>query len=111
VHAYEGQDPGAVVRSVDMAVAAGVGRILLTCAAGAIRPGLAPGDLVLVSDHLNLMAWSPPPGGEPFLDLTQVYDLAGSRILAAAAAEAGQTLGHGGWLLAGLVRWAALPAD
>jgi len=95
VHAYEGQDPGAVVRPVDMAAAAGAGRILLTCAAGAIRPGLAPGDLVLVSDHLNLMAWSPPPGGEPFLDLTQVYDLAGSRILATAAAEAGQTLGHG----------------
>lgn len=60
MHAYEGQDPGAVVRPVDMAVAAGAGRILLTCAA---------------------------------------------------AAEAGQTLGHGGWLLAGLVRWAALPAD
>ncbi|MCZ6746053.1 MAG: purine-nucleoside phosphorylase [Acidobacteria bacterium] len=95
LHAYEGHDPCEVVRPVDMAAAAGAGRILLTCAAGGIRPDLAPGDLVLVSDHLNLMGWLPPLGEVPFLDLSQVYDLEGSRLLAAAAEEAGQDLAHG----------------
>jgi purine-nucleoside phosphorylase len=95
LHAYEGHDPCAVVRPVDMAAAAGAGRMLLTCAAGGIRADLVPGDLVLVSDHLNLMGWLPPLGDVPFLDLSQVYDLDGSRLLVAAAGEAGQNLVHG----------------
>jgi len=95
LHAYEGHEPHEVVAPVDLAVAAGAGRILLTCAAGGIRPDLAPGDLVLVSDHLNLTGWLPPLGHEPFLDLSQVYDLEGNRLLAAAAEEAGKKLAQG----------------
>lgn len=100
LHAYEGHDSCEVVRPVDLASAAGAGRILLTCAAGGIRSDLGPGDLVLVSDHLNLMGWLPPLGDEPFLDLSQVYDPEGNRLLAAAAREAGHDLARG--VLAGV---------
>ncbi|HEX8805101.1 MAG TPA: purine-nucleoside phosphorylase, partial [Acidimicrobiales bacterium] len=53
---------------------------VLTNAAGGIRPGLAVGQPVLVSDHLNLTGLSPLTGPEPagpvpsrFVDLSEVY--------------------------------------
>lgn len=58
---------------------AGVRAFILTNAAGAIRRTLAPGDLMLVSDHINAFGTNPlvgeevPPGG-PFLDMTEAYD-------------------------------------
>ncbi len=73
LHAYEGLAPAEVVFPVDLAAALGARAILLTAAAGGIRPDLAPGDLVLAADHINLAGWVPPVG-DGFLDLTEVYD-------------------------------------
>jgi purine-nucleoside phosphorylase len=81
VHLYEGHSPAAVVHGVRTAVAAGCGTVILTNAAGGIRPDLGPGQPVLISDQLNLTGQSPlaglPPGmpdGRPlFTDLTEVY--------------------------------------
>jgi purine-nucleoside phosphorylase len=57
----------------------GIGTALVTNAAGGIRPGLRPGSLVLIEDHLNLQLRSPlvgpPRVGEPrFPDMTAAYD-------------------------------------
>ncbi len=94
-HAYEGLAAAEVVRPVDLAHAAGAGLMVVTCAAGGIRPGLANGDMVLIRDHLNLMGFLPPPGPQPFLDLSQVYDPAASRHLREAAAAQGIDLQEG----------------
>lgn len=81
-HLYEGCRPQTVVHAVRTAAAAGCRGIILTNAAGSVRPEWQPGQLVLISDHINLTGSSPmvgdPPGpGRPdrFCDLTEVYSV------------------------------------
>ncbi|AEA27421.1 purine-nucleoside phosphorylase [Pseudonocardia benzenivorans] len=71
-HLYEGHGVDAAVHGVRTAVAAGCRTVLLTNAAGGIRQGMAVGDAVIVSDHLNLTARSPLVGAR-FVDLTNLY--------------------------------------
>jgi purine-nucleoside phosphorylase len=72
LHAYEGHDLSVVVHAVRSAVAAGCRTVVLTNAAGGLAPEYAPGQLVLVRDHLNLTARSPLVGPR-FVDLTDLY--------------------------------------
>jgi purine-nucleoside phosphorylase len=82
IHAYEGHDLATVVLPVRALVKSGCEIILLTNAAGGIAPGLRPGQLVLLRDHLNLMGSSPLRGkndatlGPRFPDMSRVYDRA-----------------------------------
>jgi purine-nucleoside phosphorylase len=71
-HLYEGRGLDGVVHGVRTAAAAGCGTIVLTNAAGGLRDGMAVGDPVLISDHLNLTASSPLVGPR-FTDLTDLY--------------------------------------
>ena len=71
-HLYEGRGVDAVVHAVRVAAASGCRTVVLTNACGGLRPGLAVGDAVLISDHLNL-AYATPLVGPRFLDLTDVY--------------------------------------
>ncbi len=79
VHAYEGWDLAEVVFAVRTAVASGCSRIVLTNAAGGLGDGMKAGDLVLISDHLNLTARNPLMGpnddrlGPRFPDMSEVY--------------------------------------
>jgi purine-nucleoside phosphorylase len=98
VHMYEGNSPATVVHGVRTAVAAGCRTVVLTNAAGGIRPEYAVGQPVLISDHLNLTGRSPltgasPPEGYPsrFTDLTDAY----SARLRALAREEDPTLAEG----------------
>jgi purine-nucleoside phosphorylase len=80
VHLYEGLPPAQVVHGVRTAVLAGCRTIVLTNAAGGIRPGLTVGQPVLISDHLNLtlkspLSGPPPSQGQRFVDLTDLYSL------------------------------------
>jgi purine-nucleoside phosphorylase len=72
VHAYEGHDLRHVVHPVRAACAAGARIVVLTNAAGGLRPDMAIGLPVLISDHLNLTARSPLVGAQ-FVDLTDAY--------------------------------------
>ncbi len=72
VHAYEGHDLRHVVHPVRTARAAGARVMVLTNAAGGLRPDMAVGQPVLISDHLNLTARSPLVGAQ-FVDLTDAY--------------------------------------
>jgi purine-nucleoside phosphorylase len=72
VHAYEGHDLQHVVHPVRAACAAGARIVVLTNAAGGLRPDMAVGQPVLISDHLNLTARSPLVGAH-FVDLTDAY--------------------------------------
>nr|WP_231639746.1 purine-nucleoside phosphorylase [Mycobacterium sp. Marseille-P9652] len=72
VHAYEGHDLCHVVHPVRAACAAGARVVVLTNAAGGLRPDMTVGEPVLISDHLNLTARSPLVGPH-FVDLTDAY--------------------------------------
>jgi purine-nucleoside phosphorylase len=97
-HFYEGYAIDQVTFPVRVLRRLGVDTVIVTNAAGAINPEYNPGDLMLITDHLNLMGLggtNPLRGpnderlGPRFPDMNGAYD-AGLRSLAAqAAAEAG----------------------
>jgi purine-nucleoside phosphorylase len=79
VHRYEGYSPAEVVRSIRSAITWGVKTVVLTNAAGGIAPALAPGQLMILEDHLNLSGSNPlaglPPDnrGDRFPDMSNLY--------------------------------------
>jgi purine-nucleoside phosphorylase len=89
-HLYEGRGVDTVVHGVRTAVAAGCRVIVLTNGCGGLREGHAPGQPVLIADHLNLTATSPLTGAT-FVDLTDLY----SSRLRAIAREVDPTLTEG----------------
>ncbi|MSP59356.1 MAG: purine-nucleoside phosphorylase [Myxococcales bacterium] len=101
VHFYEGHDLATVVWPVRALCAAGCNTLIITNAAGGIDHALRPGDLVILSDHLNLLADSPlrgendPAVGPRFPDMSDAYDLALRAIAARAGNELGLTLREG----------------
>lgn len=79
-HYYEGHDPLTVVRHVRVMKALGVKTLILTNAAGGINLDFKAGDLMLITDHLNMMGFNPLRGanwedwGVRFPDMTTAYD-------------------------------------
>ncbi len=79
-HYYEGRSMEEVVRPVRAMALLGVRTVVLTNAAGAVNPAFQPGDLMIITDHLNLMGANPLRGpnldglGLRFPDLTAAYD-------------------------------------
>jgi purine-nucleoside phosphorylase len=75
-HLYQGFSAGAVTASVRLAHDAGAKTIVLTNAAGALHDALQPGDLMLISDHLNLTGQNPLVGSsdpEVFVPMHDAY--------------------------------------
>jgi purine-nucleoside phosphorylase len=71
-HLYEGRGVEPVVHGVRTAAAAGVRTVILTNAAGGLRPDHRVGQAVIIGDHLNLTTRSPLVGAH-FVDLTTLY--------------------------------------
>lgn len=97
-HLYEGHEPCVVARGVRALHAWGVQRLVLTGSVGGITPGLEPGALVLLSDHINLQQGNPlagPAYGERFPDLGRAYDPEMRRMLRRAAERLGIPLQEG----------------
>jgi purine-nucleoside phosphorylase len=100
-HLYEGHAADKVVFGVRVLGSLGVRTLVLTNACGGVRESLTPGELVLVSDHLNLQGTSPLVGpnddtlGPRFPDMSDAYDPALRAAAHEAAARLGQTLGEG----------------
>lgn len=85
-HLYEGHDAVTAGLPVRVFGRLGIRTLVVTNAAGGIKPGFGAGSLMLISDHLNLMFRNPligPPldGEERFPDMTEAYD-SGLRTLA-----------------------------
>jgi xanthosine phosphorylase len=80
VHLYEGVPAAAVNLLPRTLKALGCEVLILTNAAGSLRPELAPGSVVLIEDHINLLGQNPLVGrnddalGPRFPDLSAVYD-------------------------------------
>ena len=100
-HLYEGHEPEAVVRAVRALRLWGVKALLLTNAAGGIRDGMRPGDLMTLSDHINLSGYNPLRGpnegrlGPRFPDMSTAYDLRFREILRELGAAQGVRLHEG----------------
>jgi purine-nucleoside phosphorylase len=77
VHLYEGRPLDEVVAGVRFAVSLGVRRVVLCNAAGALSRRFRPGDLMGITDHLNLMGMNPLEGGPNFVGLAGLYDRVG----------------------------------
>jgi len=79
-HGYEGHPPEDLGMGVRLLARLGARVLLLTNAAGAVNPALAPGDLVRIVDHLNLSGANPLTGpndgrlGPRFPDMSEPYD-------------------------------------
>jgi purine-nucleoside phosphorylase len=82
VHFYEGRPMTDVVFPTRVLARLGVPAVILTNAAGGIRLSLRPGDLMLLSDHINGFGTNPLVGaneealGPRFPDMSAVYDAA-----------------------------------
>lgn len=105
-HWYEGEGWTPVAIPVFILKTFGAPVILLTNAAGGIREGLHPGDLVILSDHINLMQGNPltgphdPTWGPRFPDQSRVYDASLRGVAARAGTRIGETLPEGVYLAA-----------
>lgn len=81
LHVYEGWDLEEVTLPIRMFAALGIEAVVLTNAAGGIDPSFAPGDLMVIEDHINLTGRSPLIGpnddrlGPRFPDMSHAYDV------------------------------------
>jgi len=80
VHGYEGYPPSEVGFGVRVVAALGVRTLIVSNASGAVDPAFSPGEIVAISDHINLTSGSPLTGtnderlGPRFVDMTDAYD-------------------------------------
>ena len=97
-HYYEKGDPTVMQQPLATLKALGCDHILLTNAAGSLREEIAPGELMMIDDHINWSGRSPLIGVETddrFVGLTEAYDAQIRSNLTRAAAIAGIDLKSG----------------
>jgi len=99
-HMYEGHPAGLAAFPVRVFHAMGVRELFVSNAAGGISSRLAVGDLMMISDHLNLMGTNPLVGpaqeGETrFPDMTDAYDPGLRKVLRTTAETLGIPLREG----------------
>jgi purine-nucleoside phosphorylase len=103
-HAYETGEAQGMKGAIRTLAALGVRLLVQTNAAGSADERMRPGELMLITDHLNLSQRSPlfgEPGDDRFVDMSRAYDPALAAQALALAAGAGLTLHQGvyAWFL------------
>lgn len=99
-HMYEGHPASLAAFPVRVLHALGAPVYIASNAAGGVRRTLAPGDLMLIADHINLMFRNPligptEPGDERFPDMSDPYDPALRALMREAASAVGVSLQDG----------------
>ena len=80
LHLYEGYSPADVTFPVRVMQEMGVRRLIVTNAAGGLNPSFRTGDLMVITDHINLTGENPLAGpnvaawGPRFPDMTRAYN-------------------------------------
>ena len=79
-HCYEGYTPQEVVIPIRTMIKLGCKTMLATNAAGGVNESFSPGDLMAITDHINLAMFNPLMGenhddlGQRFPDMSYAYD-------------------------------------
>ena len=106
VHYYEGYSIAQVVLPVRVLQRLGIQILIVTNAAGAVNPNFTPGDLMMITDQINLIGMAglnPLRGpnldalGTRFPDMSQAYDPVLMEISRKVALEEEITLQEGGY--------------
>jgi len=110
VHFYEGYTPAQVTFPMRVLGALGIDAVILTNAAGGIDESYELGQLVAITDHINMMGWNPMVGpndsrlakrrnaGLRFFDMTEAYSQRLRRLALQAARDEGITIAEGVYL-------------
>ena len=90
-HPYESGNAAVMRPAIEMLMGAGINTLILTNAAGSLKPGMRPGAIMLITDHINFSGMNPligQHGDENFVPMTDAYDPElRMRMIAAARAE------------------------
>ena len=101
LHYYEGYSMEDITYPVRVMAKLGVKNLLLSNAAGGINTDFAPGQLMLITDHINFLGRNPLMGpneadfGVRFCDMSYAYHPELRRLALEAAEELGQNLAQG----------------
>jgi len=101
LHRYEGHEFSQVTFPVRVLRLLGVQTLLVTNAAGGINTGYSIGDIMVISDHINLMGGNPlvglhePEFGERFFDMGTAYTPALRTLAHGCAGALGMSLREG----------------
>ena len=97
-HTYETGEADGMKGAVRTLAALGIRLLVQTNAAGSMDERMRPGELMLISDHLNISQRSPlfgEPGDDRFVDMSSAYDATLRQQSLSIAASAGITLHEG----------------
>lgn len=104
VHFYEGLSMQQITLPVRVMFELGIKYLIVTNAAGGINPTFKPGDVMLITDHINLVGMTgfnpligpnDPDLGPRFPDMSNVYDRELRAVAVRVAADSGLTLRQG----------------
>jgi purine-nucleoside phosphorylase len=98
IHYYEAGDAAAMRPALEALKAVGVEILVLTNAAGSLKPELAPGSVMLIDDHINFSGRNPligEPSDARFTGMTEAYDASLRGHMRAAAEAEGLALASG----------------
>lgn len=79
-HLYEGHQPIVIAEVIHALKSIGIEKLIVTNAAGSLNPNFAPGEIMLISDHINFSGRNPLVGpnnnemGPRFVDMSNAYD-------------------------------------
>ena len=103
-HHYEGYSPQHTCLPIRTMQLLGISILMVTNAAGGLNPAFKAGDLMLITDHINLIGMAglnplrgpnDPELGPRFVDMSQAYDLKLREMALRAAKGLGFTLHQG----------------
>ena len=104
IHFYEGYTMQQVTLPIRVMQRLGIGNLIVTNAAGAVNPEFLPGDVMLITDHINFVGmagFNPLFGpnideiGPRFPDMSQAYDREFMKLAREAAKESSIILREG----------------
>ena len=101
LHLYEGCTPAEITFPIRVLQELGVHHLVITNAAGGLNPAFKPGDIMAITDHINLTGTNALIGpyeemwGERFPDMTAAYDRNLMRLAQTAAQAEGFSLRQG----------------
>jgi purine-nucleoside phosphorylase len=98
VNYYEHGEPAAMRPALEALQAIGIEKLILTNAAGSLDASMAPGSVMMITDHINFSGTNPligEPTDRRFVGLTEAYDAKIRAAIRKAAEETGTPLHEG----------------